>query len=119
MTTDFFKTSLGQWAFSIFCLLILSCNQDKEAIVQAKVAERVNAFKSKKSLECRETLLEKAERTVDSLLLTEAQNALNDSLARMRPGRPFQPPAVLPIDSLKVSPIFDGFGPASRTGGGR
>lgn len=119
MTTDLIKSGLGQWGFGLFCLLILSCNQDKEAIVQAKVAERVNAFKAKKSMECRESLFEKAEKTVDSLLLAEAQNALNDSLARMRPGRPFQPPAVLPIDSLKVSPIFDGFGPASRTGGGR
>ena len=92
-----------------FCFLFLgSCEGDKEAIVQTKVAERVNEFKLKKRSECRETLFQLAERTVDSLLLTDAQNALNDSLARLRPGRPFQPAVIPPIDSLKVKPLFDG-----------
>ena len=100
----------------LFLLMFLSCGSDQEALVQEKVAERVQDFKSKKAIECRESLLESAEKTVDSLLLAEAQNALNDSLSRLRPGRPFQPPAVLPIDSLKVKPIFDGVHPASKTG---
>lgn len=89
-------------------LCILACHRDKEAIVQAKVTERVSDFIAKKRAECREALLQKAEETVDSLLLAEAQSALNDSLARMRPGRPFQPPAIPPIDSLQIKPIFKG-----------
>lgn len=99
-------------------LMCTACRQDREQIVQEKVAERVAAFTKKKSEECREALLETAEEQVDSLLLMEAQNALNDSLARARPGRPFQPPAVPPIDSLKIQPIFNGIEPASSTGGG-
>ena len=99
-------------------MVAFSCNQDNETLVQQKVAERVDDFKAKKSLECRETLLQTAEHTVDSILLTEAQNALNDSLSRLRPGRPYQPAAILPIDSLTVKPIFEGLRPASKTGGG-
>lgn len=100
-----------------FCPLFLSCNRDKESIVQEKVAERVSAFIEKELAECRESLLQTAEKTVDSLLLLEAQNALNDSLARLRPGRPFQPAAIPPIDSLTVQPILNGIQPASKTGG--
>jgi hypothetical protein len=74
-------------------------------------------FKAKKSAECLEALLQTAEHTVDSLLLSEAQNTLNDSLSRLRPGRPFQPAAILPIDSLMVKPIFDEISPASQKGG--
>jgi len=88
----------------LFCS---ACYGDTEAVVQEKVSERVTVFKAKKSIECRIAMLERAERIVDSLLLTEAQNSLNDSLARRRPGRPYQPPAIPPIDSLKVKPIFD------------
>ncbi len=98
--------------------MFLSCSRDKEAIVQEKVAERLTAFIEKEVAECRETLLQTAESTVDSLLLLEAQNALNDSLARLRPGRPFQPAAIPPIDSLSVQPILNGIRPASKTGGG-
>lgn len=86
---------------------LAACTQDKEAIVQAKVAERVSYFKSQKSAECRERLLATAEKTVDSILLAEAQQSLLDSLARLRPNRPFQPPKVNPIDSLTVKPIFN------------
>jgi hypothetical protein len=89
-----------------FHLALSSCNRDKEAIVQEKVAERVEVFVRKKREDCREALMQQAERTVDSLLLAEAQSALSDSLARSRPGRPFQPAPVPPIDSLKVQPIF-------------
>jgi hypothetical protein len=41
---------------------------------------------------------------------------LNDSLGRLRPGRPFQPAAVPPIDSLSVQPIFKSSKPASGSG---
>lgn len=113
--TDFQRI---QYSFLGLCLLLLvSCNQDTDALVQEKVAERVMTFKAKKSMECRESLLQLAERKVDSLLLTEAQMALNDSLTKLRPGRPFQPANIPPIDSLAVTPIFKGIKPASQTGG--
>ncbi len=94
-----------------------SCDRDVEVIVQEKVAERVDLFVRKKREECRDALMQQAEKTVDSLLLAEAQSALNDSLARLRPGRPFQPAPVPPIDSLNVQPIFPDKPAASDSGG--
>lgn len=113
--TDFRRV---QFSFLAWCLLcLLACNQDTDALVQEKVAERLVAFNAKKLQECQESLLQLAERKVDSLLLSEAQQALNDSLTKLRPGRPFQPANIPPIDSLSVKPIFKGIQPASRTGG--
>jgi hypothetical protein len=117
MRNTFMIKNIAPLLLGGFCLLLLACNGDQESIVQAKVAERVTAFKRKKSLECQEALLQTAEQIVDSLLLTDAQSSLNDSLTRLRPGRPFLPPAIPPIDSLKVAPIFEGGRPASQTGG--
>lgn len=117
MSTKSFYSSATLAIVCFFVLHLTACFEDTEAIVQQKVSERVTVFKAKKSIECRAALLERAERVVDSLLLTEAQNSLNDSLARRRPGRPYQPPAIPPIDSFTVKPIFDQFRPASQNGG--
>jgi hypothetical protein len=98
-------------------LLIFACGKPKSEIVQEKASSLVAAFRVKKSAECREQLLAQAEKIVDSLLLAEAKDNLSDSLARLRPGRPVEPAAILPIDSLLVKPIFDQPRPASPTGG--
>ena len=108
MTSKFPFSTIFALGTSLTLLALSACGPDKEAIVREKVAERVSDFVLKKRTECREALLTEAEKTVDSLLLTEAQNDLNDSLARLRPGRPFQPAPVPPIDSLQVKPIFGG-----------
>jgi hypothetical protein len=92
------------------CLAVsawLGCGDDKSEIIRQKVAERLQDFRQKKSVECREILLREAEQIVDSLLLTEATSAMSDSLGRLRPFRPVQPPPIPPIDSLKVHPLFD------------
>ncbi len=92
---------------SIFiCVIVSGCGKDKDEIIRLKATEMVQDFRQKKSLECREILLREAEEIVDSLLLTEATDAMSDSLSRLRPSRPVQPPAILPIDSLKVHPLF-------------
>jgi hypothetical protein len=100
--------------FSGYCFLlgfmligsIQSCQEDKSKVIAEKVAERVDDFRRKKKEECRKSLLSKAEKKVDSLLLAEAQQLLQDSLGRLRPFRPGQPPVVPPIDSLAVEPLF-------------
>ena len=96
--------------------LCWACEGDKERIIQQKVAENVRDFRKKKSLECRDLLLREAEEIVDSLLLTEATEAMSDSLARLRPGRPVQPPPIPPIDSMSVRPLFDLLPPIPDTG---
>ena len=96
--------------------LCWACEGDKERIIQQKVAENVRDFRQKKSVECRETLLRQAEEIVDSLLLHEATDAMSDSLGRLRPGRPVQPPSIPPIDSMQVRPLFDLLPPVPDTG---
>lgn len=88
-------------------LTVCACGSDTEAIVRTKVNERVGEFRAKRLAECEARLLARAEKMADSLLIQEAINALNDSLARSRPGRPDRPPAVPPLDSTPVKPLFD------------
>ncbi len=89
------------------CIVMSGCADDKPKLIAEKVRERLDDFRKKKIETCRQSLLAKAEKQVDSLLLAEAQEALQDSLSRLKPFRPAQPPPVPPIDSLKVKPIFD------------
>ncbi len=97
---------LGLWLF--FGCTMLGCDENKQKIIDEKVSERLESFKKKKLEECWQHLYAKAEKQVDSLLLSEAQFALQDSLARLRPFRPTQPPAVPAIDSAVVQPLFNG-----------
>jgi len=90
----------------VFCLLTPACGPDEQTVVQQKVDGRVAEFVKKKKEECRISLLEQAEKIVDSLLLNEAQLQLRDSLNRTRPFKPVEPIPVLPIDSAEVKPIF-------------
>jgi hypothetical protein len=83
-----------------------ACGPDRDQLVRAKAAERDADFRRKKLAECEEGLLLKAEKIVDSLLLHEALDAVNDSLMRLRPYRPVQPPTLDPIDSAGIAPIF-------------
>jgi hypothetical protein len=107
-----FKILLLSLAGSIY----LGCKSDKERIIQQKVAENLQDFRKKKSQECSEILLREAEEIVDSLLLAEATDAMQDSLGRLRPGRPMQPPSIPPIDSMQVHPLFDLLPPIPDTG---
>ncbi len=101
-------TGGSQLIAGLLCsILLVACGRDKEVVVQAKVAERVQAFRIKQWNECRAALLRDAEKRVDSLLLAEAKGLLTDSLTRLKPSKPLQPPALSPIDSLSVRPIFE------------
>ena len=90
----------------------IGCGPDKENIINKKVTERVSEFRAKKNKECSDGLLADAEKIVDSLLLEEAKQQLNDSLMRTRPSRPVKPLDVPAIDSTAVAPIVR---PASST----
>ena len=92
--------------FFLLAICCAACGRDKEKIINDKVAERVNTFRSKKNVECRDALVAEAEKIVDSLLLAEAKMELGDSLTRLRPARPIKPSPIPPIDSLLVKPIF-------------
>lgn len=77
-----------------------------KSVIESRVAERVISFREKSERECFVNLLNEAEKTVDSLLLADAMMALSDSLLRLRPEKPLQPPRLPPLDTLPVGPIF-------------
>ena len=90
-------------------LLLLSgaCSRNKERIVLQTVEQRVTDFRKKETAKCRTQLLETAEQIVDSLLLHEALSEVRDSLKRLRPFKPIEPPNIPPIDSLMIKPVFE------------
>ena len=97
----------GYWYLMLFlCCGATGCVENKDKIIADKVQERLSEYRKKRTDDCRSGILSKAEKKVDSLLLAEAQQALQDSLGRQRPFRPVQPPPVLPIDTLTVKPLF-------------
>lgn len=99
----------------IISSLSTSCNEAKTETIQAKIRERVEDYRQERQAQCRESLLQEAEKIVDSLLLAEATQEIQDSLNRNRPGRPVQPPDVPAIDSSPVLPLFQQPKPASST----
>ncbi|MCB9316275.1 MAG: hypothetical protein H6569_09065 [Lewinellaceae bacterium] len=98
------SVSIGLLLFATVCF---SCSRKKERLVQETVAQRVAEFRKKETAKCRAELLADAERVVDSLLLYEALSDVQDSLKQLRPFKPVPPPAIAPIDSLKIKPIFE------------
>lgn len=87
-------------------LLFSACQHDREALVQRQVQQKVAEFKKKYTAECEDKFLAEAGHLADSVLLAEAKAALADSLARNKPVKPIRPPAIPPIDSSIVKPIF-------------
>jgi|GEM_PF-1628889 len=92
--------------FFFFPFVSSGCQEDRSAMVRQKVQERVAEFREKQRVACRMALYEKAGRMADSILIAEAKQEVQDSLGRLRPFRPSQPPDVPPVDSARVAPLF-------------
>jgi hypothetical protein len=92
--------------FFLFSFVSSGCQEDRSAMVRQKVQERVAEFREKQRVACRMALYEKAGRMADSILIAEAKQEVQDSLGRLRPFRPSQPPDVPPVDSARVAPLF-------------
>lgn len=87
-------------------ICLCACGPDRQSVIAEHVAKRIAEFKEKQQAKCRADLLETAGKAADSILLEAAKTALLDSLLRARPNRPLKPPAIPPIDTAKVKPIF-------------
>lgn len=92
--------------FSFLSVVFSGCQEDRPAIVRLKVQERVQEFREKQLVACRAAVYEKAGRMADSILIAEAKQEVQDSLGRLRPFRPSQPPDVPPVDTARVAPLF-------------
>ena len=86
-------------------LLAWQCGADKSALIRQEVETRTAAFVNRELAICRAQLLEDAGRMADSVLLSNAQAALRDSLSN-RPNRPLPPAPLEPLDSLPVEPLY-------------
>lgn len=101
----FFRFRIGLGCLFFF-LVSSGCQEDKSVVVRQKVEERVAEFREKQRMACRLSLYEKAGRMADSILIAEAKQEIQDSLGRLRPFRPSQPPDVPPVDTARVAPLF-------------
>jgi len=92
----------------LFIFLPLSaCGPVQEEIIQEQVTQRTTDFRKKYTAECLAKFLVEAERLADSSLLADAKAGLLDSLALHKPGKPVQPAAIPPIDTVEVKPLFN------------
>jgi hypothetical protein len=101
----------------LMAILMISCqgfqkNKTKEAgirdLINAKVAEKVEDFRQKRLVICREQVLERAGEKADSIIMATAINRnIIDSISRPTPPpRPLRPPIKSPLDTTPVTPFF-------------
>jgi hypothetical protein len=98
-------------------MLTISCTgfqkkQTKEAETQAlidkKVAEKVDLYRSIRLQKCRERILERASELADSIIRATAVNSniIDNTTRPVPPPRPARPEIKMPIDTTPVKPFF-------------
>ena len=98
-----------RYLLGCFCMLIaVSCQVDREPIVQQMIEDEVNLrmerFLESERKRCLQDIMESASRTADSLLRANPILIKIDSLARPpKVPKPPRPAFERPIDSLSVS----------------
>lgn len=103
--------------FLLGTIVIVSCfgfqkEKSKEAEIQvlidAKVAEKVEAFRIKRLAKCRERVLKRAGELADSIIMAKAKSTtiIDDASRPTPPERPTRPPIKTPIDTTPVEPFF-------------
>lgn len=97
--------------FIILVFLLLSCESathvDIDAVIEEKVAERLNEFQNVLMRRCRERANEEAGAIADSIIIEQARRQ-KDTIGRPdRPLRPDMPELKTLEDSLELAPLFD------------
>jgi hypothetical protein len=103
--------------FLMAMMLMVSCTgfQKKEtkeaktqALIEEKVAAKVENYRNIRLEKCRERILERAGELADSLIRATAINSnIIDATSRpIPPPRPLRPEIRVPIDTTPVSPFF-------------
>jgi hypothetical protein len=89
----------------------VACGEDhrREAIIAAKIKERIEDFKTRKITECQKSALDIAITKADSILLKNADlwQIHGDSIPRPpRPTKPGEPTIKVKVDSTPAKPLF-------------
>ena len=95
----------------ILGLFLVSCSSGndtdlREQVIQEKLEERVEKYKSEKRNACNKKVLKAAGAIADSILLVEARLKRDTSGKPLIPEKPELPEIVPIIDTLPVKPFF-------------
>lgn len=96
---------------SLLLLIVSACGEDnrRQAIIEARIKEKIEDAKMKKLNECRNQALSIATEHADSILLHNADlwQIQGDSIPRPpKPGKPDAPKINTKIDSTPAIPLF-------------
>lgn len=92
-------------------ILLLGCNRQpaktKEQVMQERLTERLDRWKSDMVKKCREDVEDKAASLTDSIVIANAKLNRDTSIHMLIPGRPTRPDYQPPVDSVPVKPILE------------
>lgn len=78
----------------------------KEQVMQERLAERLDRWKSDMVKKCTKDVEDKAITLTDSILIANAKLNRDTSIHSLIPGRPTRPDYKPPTDSVQVKPIL-------------
>jgi hypothetical protein len=84
-----------RWVAAFLVLFIFACDDEtnlEHEWIQNEVAKKTQDYKTKKTLQCREELIEQVLKDADSIVLVRSRFDIPDSLVvpekQLRPGKP-------------------------------
>ena len=78
----------------------------KEQVMQERLAERIEHWKSDMVKKCRKEVETKAVALTDSIIIANAKQNRDTSIHSLIPGRPTRPDYQPPTDSVQVKPFL-------------
>lgn len=98
------------FCLSIYILPLLGCQKKpaktKEEVMQERLTERLDRWKSDMEKKCRNDIEDKATALTDSIVIENAKQNRDTSIFSILPGRPTRPDYKPPTDSVPVKPIL-------------
>jgi hypothetical protein len=104
------KTCLKIFAMLLAIALFAACerkpSKTKEQVMQERLVERLERWKTDMSKKCRKEIETKAIALTDSIIIVQAKQNRDTSIHSIIPGRPTRPDYVPPADSIPVKPFL-------------
>ncbi|MCC6724708.1 MAG: hypothetical protein IT258_09370 [Saprospiraceae bacterium] len=90
--------------------LLVACERKpaktKEQVMQERLAERLERWKTDMEKKCRKEIETKAIAITDSIVIVQAKQNRDTSIQSIIPGRPTRPDYKPPTDSVAVKPFL-------------